>query len=462
MTFITRNKTFKRIIIVLFWLILWQIVTMLVSNKVMLAGPYEVLLSLIENVVKGQFWLSVLNSLLRIGAGFSAAFVMAVIMAAFSYKYALFEDFLNPLIGTLKSVPVASFVVLLLIWFGARNLAFFVCFLIVLPSIYINTLEGLKATPKPLIEMAQCFHMPLWYRIRFIYKESLMPFVNGSLKSALGMAWKSGVAAEVIGLPHNSIGEGLYMSKVYLETADLFAWTIVTILLSFLFEKLVLGIVRKIGEIKTFKPNSPVKTKTAGVGFQESNISVSFNDKKVLDNVSVTVSPAKAYCIEGVSGVGKTTLLKTIYKGVPKASVVFQEDRLLENRDALTNVCLCANLYSLPKCREVLEEVLPSGELTKPVSQFSGGMKRKVALVRALMYDSGILLLDEPFTGLDENSRMAAIDLIKKYRNGRTLVLVSHNHEDAVMLGAEVINLGAAMPGAEVINPDAKNAEAGC
>ena len=143
----------------------------------------------------------------------------------------------------LKAVPVASFVILALIWAGSRNLSVVISFLVVLPVVYVNTMAGLKSTDKKLLEMAAVFRMPLWRKIRFIYLPALVPHLVSGCRIALGMSWKSGAAAEVIGLPEHSIGEHLYMAKIYLETADLFAWTLVIILVSALFERIVLFLI---------------------------------------------------------------------------------------------------------------------------------------------------------------------------------------------------------------------------
>ena len=146
----------------------------------------------------------------------------------------------------IKSVPVASFVILALIWIGSRNLAVFTSFLVVVPMVYVSTLSGMKHTDKKLLEMARVFRMPMWKRIHYIYVPALLPYLVNGCRTALGMSWKSGVAAEVIGIPEGSIGEQLYYSKLYLDTAGLFAWTFVIIIISALFERFFLYLLKKI------------------------------------------------------------------------------------------------------------------------------------------------------------------------------------------------------------------------
>ncbi len=162
--------------------------------------------------------------------------VLALLLAAISYRYPLAEV-LRPFMVFCKAVPVAVFAVLLLIWWGSSMLAVAICFLVVFPNIYLNTLEGLKSADRGLLEMAEVFRLPLGTQFFYIYRPALKPFLLSAFQLSLGMCWKSGVAAEVIGTPSHSIGGALYLAKIYLDTADLFAWTAVIVVLSVFFEK---------------------------------------------------------------------------------------------------------------------------------------------------------------------------------------------------------------------------------
>ena len=136
--------------------------------------------------------------------------------------------------------------ILALIWTGAENLSVFISFLVVYPVIHINTLAGLSHADPGLLEMARVFRIPVWRQALSIYRISLYPYLESALKTSLGMGFKSGIAAEVIGVPGGSIGEGLYMAKIYLSTADLFAWTLMIIAVSSVFEKLFLLLLKTI------------------------------------------------------------------------------------------------------------------------------------------------------------------------------------------------------------------------
>ncbi len=227
----------RRLLIIGLWLIFWQLLSVLVHNSIMLVGPLEALRALWALLPSADFWYSVAGSFVRITIGFLSAFVMGVLLGSLAYRVTLLAEILEPFMLFLKSVPVASFVILALIWAGSENLSVVISFLVVLPVIYVNTIAGLKSTDRKLLEMAVVFRMPWWRRVRYIYIPALLPFLLGGCRIAIGMSWKSGAAAEVIGLPKHSVGEHLYMAKIYLETADLFAWTFVVIVLSAAFEK---------------------------------------------------------------------------------------------------------------------------------------------------------------------------------------------------------------------------------
>ena len=220
------------------WLVIWQLAAVVIHNRILLAGPIETVSTLALLSQTSAFWQSVSESTGRILAGFCIGTILGILAAYLAYKKPAAEHFLKPLVVTLKSVPVASFVILLLIWFGSRGISVPIVAMVVFPILYLNILEGLKSTDRKLLEMAGVFRMPVTRQIRYIFFPQLLPFLKGAVKLAIGMSFKSGIAAEVIGQPMNTIGNGLYQAKIYLETGELFAWTIVVVLISFICEKL--------------------------------------------------------------------------------------------------------------------------------------------------------------------------------------------------------------------------------
>ena len=230
----------KRALMILFWIFLWQVASSSLHINIILVGPLEVLQSLLSQILTMEFWKTIAFSFGKISLGFLLSFIAGIIAGGAAFRFPLLEDFLEPPMSFLKSVPVASFIILALIWIGSKNLSLFIAFLVVFPMIYLHTMAGFRSADKKLLEMARVFRMPPVKKLFYIYRPTLLPHLISGCPVALGMSFKSGIAAEVIGVPDHSIGEKLYMAKIYLSTADLFAWTLVILVISAAFEALFL------------------------------------------------------------------------------------------------------------------------------------------------------------------------------------------------------------------------------
>ena len=228
---------------VLVWLALWQLGAMAIDQQIILVSPLRVLSRLWELIPTPDFWGSIAYSLVRITAGFLLGVAAGTVLAALSARFRRVEELLAPAMLAIKSIPVASFIILALILFSSRNLAVPISFLIVLPVLYSNVLGGIRAADPQLLEMARVFRVPVSRQLRGIYLPAVLPYFRSAVSLGLGLCWKSGAAAEVIGLPAGSIGEALYTAKVYFQTGDLFAWTAVIVTVSVIFERLFLRLV---------------------------------------------------------------------------------------------------------------------------------------------------------------------------------------------------------------------------
>ena len=230
---------------VLFWLAVWQVGSMALQaayphGHLLLPSPVSALVRLGELALTANFWQAIGWSTVRIIGGFLVSCLAAVLLAIPASRWNRVRELLSPLVVTIKAVPVASFIILALVWLNSRSLSFFIAFLMVFPPVYLNVLEGIRQTDRNLIEMARVFRVPLRRRIRGIYLPQVLPYFRAAVSLALGLCWKAGIAAEVIGLPSGSLGEHLYNAKVYYMTPDLFAWTAVIVLVSVVFERLFL------------------------------------------------------------------------------------------------------------------------------------------------------------------------------------------------------------------------------
>ena len=233
---------------VAFWLLVWQIAAMALDalypqGHLLLPSPLSALMRLGELALTATFWRSVGQSFVRIVGGFLFSCLAASLLAVPASRWKWVRELLSPLVATVKAVPVASFIILALVWLSSRSLALFISALMVFPRVYLNVLEGIRQTDRKLLEMAKVFHVPLWRQVRGIYIPAVLPYFRTAVSLGLGLCWKAGVAAEVIGLPTGSVGEQLYNAKVYYMTPDLFAWTAVIVVVSVVFEKLFLRLV---------------------------------------------------------------------------------------------------------------------------------------------------------------------------------------------------------------------------
>lgn len=225
-------------IAVIFALLVWQTAAVAVDQSILLVSPIDVALRMTTIWQVEGFASSIWFSFYHIAGGFLLALVSGILLAALSGRFKWVETALWPFMITVKTVPVASFVVICLIWLSAQNLSVFISFLIVLPVVYGNVLQGIKSEDGKMLEVAEVFRMPVLRRILYIHMPQLKPFILSACATALGMSWKAGIAAEIIGTPDGSIGKQLYYAKIYLDTDDLLCWTVIIVIVSVAFEKL--------------------------------------------------------------------------------------------------------------------------------------------------------------------------------------------------------------------------------
>lgn len=243
---IVNKKFFYKIAAICFWLLFWEFLSRFIGQQILVASPIQVFMTLLEFFQTGDFWRTIISSSGRIILGFFLALGIGLALAILSYRYIWIKELVAPLIKVIKSIPVASFIILALIWVKGRYLSILISFLILVPMIYTNVLQGLTLTDKKLLQMAEIFRLSLIKKIYAIYIPSVLPHFMSAISVGMGFCWKAGIAAEVIGIPKGSIGVKLYEAKLYLMTKELFAWTIVIIGISIFFERFVTWLIRKL------------------------------------------------------------------------------------------------------------------------------------------------------------------------------------------------------------------------
>lgn len=467
------NNIVKKIVLTItaicFWLFVWHFLSLKINSSIFLPSPEETYKALIRIGKRAGFWHTIFNTFSKIAKGFLLALIAGTFLAIISSFVKIIDVLVSPFMRLLKTVPVASFIILALLWVKSDKLSVLISFVMVTPVVYINILQSFDNVDNNLLEMADIFNVGLLRRLRFIYVPALVSGFMSACKIGLGFCFKAGIAAEIIGLPFQSIGSELYKSKLYLMTDELFAWTVVIVLMSVFFEGVCIYLLNKLSCIieKTNisrkaenenKADKSHKKKGEYEKLENNNILMikeitkSYGKQKVLENISFNLNESERICIYGKSGIGKTTLLRIIaglekadsgkITFVGKVSMVFQEDRLLENTDVYTNLyCVLGSRFDKAEVDMHLKEVGLEGAGNKIVSELSGGMKRRVAIVRCMMKSSEIILLDEPFKGLDTILKDNIIRYVVKYLNGRAVIMVTHDISEAEKIQAEIIEI---------------------
>ena len=243
---ISTERILKNTAVAVCYLLIWQGIAHLVGSPLLFPAPFETVRRLIQLLGEKGSWVAAGLTLLRTISGYLLGVLVGSLLAVLTSQVRLLDEFLRPMRGIIKATPVTSFILLALLWLNSDLVPVCISFLMVLPIIWANVHEGICSTDRDLLEMAKLYCLPKRTCIRSIYIPSVRPQFLAGCTTALGFAWKSGVAAEVIALPQRSVGNALYLSKLTLETVDLFAWTLMVVLLSMLLEAVL---VRLIGRI---------------------------------------------------------------------------------------------------------------------------------------------------------------------------------------------------------------------
>ncbi len=235
---------FRTAAAVLFWLLVWQITAQEVGSVLLLPAPYAVFRRLGELAVTADFWQTALLSLGRVALGLLWGTVLGVALAALSCAFRWADALLSPAIGVIRATPVASFILLVLLWTQRGQVPVIIAALMVLPIVYGNVTRGIREADPKLLELAHAYRFSRWKTVRLVMLPGVRPYFFSAVTTAMGLAWKSGVAAEALCWPKTAIGTEIYYTKLNFETTDLFAWTLVVILLSLGLERLIAFAVR--------------------------------------------------------------------------------------------------------------------------------------------------------------------------------------------------------------------------
>ncbi len=235
----------RRVIAAAFWLGVWWAAAAYVNKELLIPEPLVVIKRIAYLVTTGTFWTKTGISFLRVLTGFATGCVFGTLLAVLATISDIAEAVITPFIRVLRSTPVTSFIILVMLWLSYTFVPVFIAALLVAPIIFMNLREGISETDVKLLEVAKVFGFGKMKTIQKVYIPSVKPYFVSAAVTSVGLAWKVGIAAEVLCLPSNSVGREIYYSKMYLETPDLFAWTVIVIFFSFCLEKLFGLLVKK-------------------------------------------------------------------------------------------------------------------------------------------------------------------------------------------------------------------------
>ncbi len=436
------GKTLISLGVFAFWVCLWQLIYMRVNLDLIVPSPLGTGRKMLELISTTSFWQITGSTVIRVIAGYLCGVALGLALAVVTYMSKVMYALLRPMISIARATPVASLTVIIIVWVTNQRVPLFIVGLMVFPIIWGNTFEGIKNTDKKLLEMSRSFSVGAFSRFLHIYIPSVYPFFIAGASTALGLAWKSGIAAEILGSTQGSVGQQLNNAKVYLDSEGKFAWTVVVIVLSIIFERVFVWALKKTTvrmpvRAKDCENNTCHGLNSTGYVCAE-NISKTYGENQVLSDVNLCVNPGEVVAVRGASGTGKTTLLM-ILSGVIKAdkgkvkneggiSFLFQEDRLLPWLTAKENILFvnpCADAENLL----ALVSLENAGDMYP--DELSGGMKRRLAIARTLAGKGEVVFLDEPFTGLDEELRKETAQRVFDYLKGRAVAIVTHDSDEA-------------------------------
>ena len=414
------------------WILIWQLLAMKIDKTIFLPTPLEVCEALKKMAFTTMFYKSIVYSLWNIVKGFTFAVLAGIILAVIASRSLFLKSLFNLPIKVIRAIPVASFTILALFWLESSDLSVLISFFMVLPIMYTNVLAGIEHIDKELLEVSKVFRFKFGTTCRFVYVPEILPYFVSAVSVGTGLAWKSGIAAEVIGIVGDSIGNNLYQSKLYLEMPELFAWTIVIICISAVFERINLLVISFMewmllrSKYMTLKPGAKrILAEENKEVLSLKGIFKNYGDHKICEDFDMELTDGTAVALMGHSGIGKTTIARIMLglerpdKGfvttVNKVAVVFQEDRVFKQFSVAANLAMvCSEYEQIHRISEVLRALGLEGTENRKVDELSGGMKRRVAIARALIAEAEMLILDEPLKGLDEDTKLSVMKYIKE------------------------------------------------
>jgi NitT/TauT family transport system permease protein len=219
--------------------IAWKIISLVINSEIIFPSPESTFIGVIEVASQDDFLSAVLHSITRGLIGFAFSFLSGIVLGITTGLSKILYTLMEPVLVIIKSIPLISIILISLIWFDSENVPIFASFLVSFPIVYTNVVEGVKNIDTKILEMAKSFRAKKIRILTEIYIPAILPFIIAAAVSSVGIGWKAVIAAEVLSNPLRAIGTSMQLSKIYLETDKVIAWTVIAILISYFFELLI-------------------------------------------------------------------------------------------------------------------------------------------------------------------------------------------------------------------------------
>lgn len=434
----------------------WQLLSWQMAQPQLIPSFPDLIRALFRLVYSPGFLVSIGTTCLRACIGLLLSLAAASITAFLLNRSEAIRFLFMPWLSLLRSVPVISFILLALIFLNPEMIPLLIAFLTMYPLLTENLLKGLMNRRDSWKMLARQFHLNAWNCLFQINYPQLKPYLFSGLASAVGFGWRAIIMGEVLSQCVDGIGKRMKEAQVFIDVPELIAWTLVAIVLSWLTDKLI-------SRLSDWQPS--VRYRHSAVELQA--VSLKPNDICLTDvsysygvhHMNIILKTGKIYALSAPSGQGKTTLLQLLngtlrptggeITGLPQQTAnLFQEPTLLPQLTAKENIMLGGAAYY---DRAILEQqslrLLTAFQLEKQAEMYpaalSYGQQQRVALARALMFPAGLLLLDEPFNGLDVELRQLVARFLVEWQQEKqaTVVFSSHHADEIRAMNAEVITL---------------------